>query len=729
MAKRKMQTDTESKPLYIVLLSIHGLIRGEELELGRDADTGGQTKYVVELARALAERDDVAQVDLFTRRVVDSHVSSDYGRPIEQLSERARIVRIDAGPEGYIYKEQLWDHLDTFADSAVGFLREAGGHPNVIHSHYADAGYVGLRMANLLGVPLVHTGHSLGRVKRRRLLASGLSRDEIEAKYHMSRRIEAEEETLGVADLIITSTKQEIDEQYGLYDHYLPDHMRVIPPGTDLNRFFPPKGNEGRKPIARELKRFLRDPKKPIILALSRPDERKNISTLIETYGENQDLQDFANLVIVAGNRDDIADLESGPQGVLTEILLLIDAYDLYGKVAYPKHHSADDVPILYRLAAASKGVFVNPALTEPFGLTLIEAAASSLPMVATEDGGPRDILDHCHNGVLVDPLDKDQIGQSLLNILSNALQWDEMAANGLKGVHQNYSWHAHAEIYMHTLHRLVAGVEVPQRAPAPGRRPMLYHDRAIFTDLDQNLLGDPQSLAEFIKLLHANRRCATFGIATGRTLESSLKIMRRYGIPQPDVLITNVGTEIYYAPQLTADTAWSQHIDHSWNPRKIRRLLRELPGISIQASAEQSRYKISFFMDPNEAPPMEEITRLLHQKELSVNTFLSFGQFLDIVPVRASKGFALRWFADQWGIPIEHILAAGGSGTDEDMLRGNTLGVVVANRHHEELSHLVDIESIYFSEASFAQGIIEAIEHYDFYGSCQLQPPGKIEQ
>ncbi len=65
--------------MYILLLSIHGLIRGHDLELGRDADTGGQTKYVVDLARALGERDDVSRVDLVTRRVVDPAVSEDYG--------------------------------------------------------------------------------------------------------------------------------------------------------------------------------------------------------------------------------------------------------------------------------------------------------------------------------------------------------------------------------------------------------------------------------------------------------------------------------------------------------------------------------------------------------------------------------------------------------------------------------------------------------------------------
>ncbi len=63
-------------------------------------------------------------------------------------------------------------------------------------------------------------------------------------------------------------------------------------------------------------------------------------------------------------------------------------------------------MPELYRLAAASKGVFINPALTEPFGLTLLEAGATGLPIVATNDGGPRDIIANCRNGLLIDPLD-----------------------------------------------------------------------------------------------------------------------------------------------------------------------------------------------------------------------------------------------------------------------------------------------------------------------------------
>jgi sucrose-phosphate synthase len=709
------------RQLHLVLLSIHGLIRGHDLELGRDDDTGGQTRYVVELARTLGERDDVARVDLLTRRVMDSSVSSDYARRHERLSDKVSIVRVDCGEDAYIPKEQLWDCLDTFADNALNYIRGQQLRPDIIHSHYADAGYVGVRLSSLLGIPLVHTGHSLGRVKRQRLLASGLKREEIERQYNISRRIEVEEDVLGAAELVITSTHQEIEEQYGLYNHYQPEQMKVIPPGTELDQFFPPDGSEQDTPIQRELARFLNQPEKPLILALSRPDARKNIGTLLEVYGASAALQQVANLVIIAGTRDDIREMGSRPQEVLTDLLLIIDQYDLYGRVAYPKHHQPNDVPVLYRLAAASGGVFINPALTEPFGLTLIEAAASGLPIVATEDGGPRDITGNCHNGYLVDPLDKSAIEKALLKILSDSKTWSALATSGLAGVRRYYSWQAHVDQYLAALHALVARAEPPVARPALVRRPSLYHDRAIFSDLDQNLLTDPRSLASFINVVRENRKCATFGIATGRRLDMALRVMKQYGIPQPDVLITSLGTEIHYAPRLTADYAWVQHIDHLWNPRAVMRILADLPGISLQPKTEQSRYKISYYIDPSHAPGLDEINSLLHQHEQTVSVFLSFGQFLDIVPVRASKGFALRWFADQWEIPLEHILVAGGSGADEDMMRGNTMAVVVANRHHEELSALVDAERIYFAKQPYAAGILEAIEHYGFFRNCDV--------
>ncbi len=706
--------------LHIVLVSVHGLIRNHDLELGRDADTGGQTLYVVELARALSQHPQIAGVDLLTRRVEDPDLSDDYRQRSEDLGNGARIIRVDAGPAGYLPKEELWDYLDEFSDNALEFLHTEGYVPDIIHSHYADGGYAGTRLAAQLGTPLVHTGHSLGRVKRRRLLASGLPRNEVETRYNMTRRIEAEEDTLAVAERVITSTHQEIEEQYELYDHYQPERMRVIPPGVDLTNFTPPRGDESASPIADELRRFLHQPDKPIILALSRPDPRKNLGILLTAYGESEELQSLANLVIVAGNRDDIEDLDDGAREVLTGLLLAIDRHDLCGQVALPKHHERSDVPLLYRLAAGSRGVFINPALTEPFGLTLLEAAASGVPVVATEDGGPIDILANCRNGKLVDPLDAEAMAAVLIDVLSDQDAWQTMAGNGLTGVRAHYSWPAHVRSYVNMVKDMLQRTEVSIRRPVL-RRANVHHDRAIFSDLDQNLLGDPEALRVLISVLRDNRKCSAFGIATGRRLDSALKVLRKYGIPLPDVLFTSSGTEIYYAPKLTADTAWPHHIDYQWTPHIIRRHLAGLTGLKLQPRSEQSRFKISYYIDPAEAPGVDELNSLLRQDGIAANVQMSFGQFLDIIPVRASKGFALRYVADRWGITLERTLVAGGSGADEDMMRGNTLAAVVGNRHHEELSQLTDIERIYFANSSYAAGILEALDHYDFFTSCML--------
>ena len=709
----------DSQRSYLLLISIHGLIRGHDLELGRDADTGGQTKYVLDLANSLAELNDVEQVDLVTRLVDDPAVSSDYAQPIEQLSDKARIIRIQAGPDEYIPKEQLWDHLDSFMDNLVNWLNEQPRMPDLVHSHYADAGYVGVKLSNLLSVPLIHTGHSLGRDKRKRLLARGLSREEIESTYNIARRIDAEEEILANADLVITSTHNEIEEQYGLYNYYDPKRMAVIPPGTDLNQFHPPTADE-EIGFKHQLDHFLKEPDKPLILALSRPDERKNILILIEVFGESDELQQKANLLIVAGTRDDISDLDKGAQTVFKNILLLIDNYDLYGRVAIPKSHNADDVPEIYRLATLSKGVFINPALTEPFGLTILEAAASGLPVVATENGGPVDIISNCKCGTLVDPLDKQDITQALLSYLTDKSSWNRISQNGINGVRKHYAWRAHAENYLEKISKLEARYEtLPEDRPLT--KAIRYRDRAIFTDLDQNLIGNPAALKKLSEVILENRKCVSFGLATGRRIDSALAVMKKYGIPRPDILISSLGTRIHYGRNLTEDDFWADHIDHDWAPRRISRLLDNLPGLKRQPKSEQSPYKISYFYNADEAPTQQEIINLLRQEEVTANVILSFGQFLDVIPSRASKGQALRYVAQRLEIPLEHTLVAGGSGADEDMMRGNTLAVVVENRHHEELSQLDDVERIYFAGQPYASGIMEALEHYDFFDACRV--------
>ena len=711
-----METNSAGS-LVIALISVHGLIRGHNLELGRDADTGGQTLYVYELAQALAKHPKVAKVTLFTRCIIDPTVSTDYAQPLEVLSDKFEIVRIPAGPDTYLYKEQLWDSLDMFADNMMNYFHQNSHYPDLIHSHYADAGYVGYRLSNQLAIPLIHTGHSLGRVKRARLLAKGLSALEIENTYQMSRRIDAEEATLACAEMVITSTFQEIKEQYELYDYYQPSQMQVLPPGTNLEQFHSPSGNELSSDLFQYLTQHLKSPNKPIILALSRPDARKNITALIEAFGQSSALQEMANLIIIAGNRDDIDDLEDGAQQVFHELLITIDRYDLYGKVTLPKHHQREQVSDIYRIAAASGGVFVNPALTEPFGLTLIEAAASGLPLVATEDGGPTDIIHNCQNGILIDPLDSESISRALIKMFSDASYKQMAIENGLKGVSKHYAWEAHADRYLELVYPLAKENKRLERTPL-SRRASLYYDRAFVSSLDQNLMGNAKALKNLIALLREHRKKTLFIIATSRRLDSALKLLKKQGIPEPDVLISSSGTEIHYAPKLTPDSAWEQHIDYLWTPHKIRRILQSIPDLSMQPKQEQNRFKISYLYNAPSAD-LDDIKQRLHQEEQTVNVQLSFNQYLDILPIRASKGLALRYVVDRWQIPLERTFVAGGSGSDEDMMRGNALAAVLANRSQEDLSQLTDIERIYFTKAPFEEGILEALDYYDFFNRC----------
>ncbi|MBL4851337.1 MAG: HAD-IIB family hydrolase [Gammaproteobacteria bacterium] len=701
--------------LYIQLISVHGLIRAHDLELGRDADTGGQIKYVLELAVALAQHSDIERVDVLTRQVFSSKLDPVYAEAIEPLAEGVNIVRLPCGPRRYLRKEVLWPHLDSFADAALQHVKKIGRIPDIIHSHYADAGYVASAISSLLSVPMIHTGHSLGRVKRERLLEKGLRAHAIETQYALTQRIEAEEMALDNAAAIIASTNQEVEEQYALYDNYTPKRMSVIPPGVDLTRFSPPTSSRKNTNIEIELSRFLRDLNKPMILAISRADPRKNITTLIRAYGENKQLREKANLVIVAGERDEIMSMEKTSRRVLQELLFLIDYYDLHGSIAYPKKHSADDIPDLYRLATKTKGVFVNPALTEPFGLTLLEAAASGLPVIAPNDGGPRDILRHCKNGVVVDPLDSKKMSAQMLKAISNQDCWQQWSANGIVGVAQHYTWQGHVERYIKVIKNCISRHQQATRTVVTKSK-LATAERLLICDIDNTLVGDQSALSQLTSQLKLMGDKVAFGVATGRTIQSTLRELKKWDAPIPDVFITSVGSEIRYGSRLTEDLGWQQHNDYRWQPNEVYEAMREFKGLKLQHAGEQRRHKISFNVDAKKAPKIREIRQHLRQRNIHVKLIYSHEAYLDILPVRTSKGTAVRHVAMKWGFPLDQVLVAGDSGNDEGMLSGHTLGVVVGN-HSPELRKLRGRENIYFAEGEYANGVLEGIRHYGFLG------------
>lgn len=704
--------------LYVLLISVHGLIRGEHLELGVDADTGGQCTYVLDLAKALAEHPQVGKVDLMTRLIEDPDVSPDYAQPEEKLSDKARIIRFPCGPKRYMRKETLWPHLDQMVDRCLHYLRQQGRLPDVIHSHYADAGYVGRQLSMLLGIPQVHTGHSLGKPKQDRLLSSGRKAETIEKQFNFERRIAEEHALIRHASIIVTSTRQEVELQYGMYSQPDPKRFRVIPPGTDTSRFSPP----GRRPVSetveKSIHRFLENPRKPMILCICRPEVRKNIKGLVAAYGNNPALQRRANLVLVAGSRENIRDLEKSQAAVLNELLLDIDAYDLWGKVAIPKNHAQEDVPDMYRMAAKSRGIFINAAFTEPFGLTLLEAAACGLPVIAPDDGGPRDILANCHHGLLVDTLNSEAIGDILLSALTDRARWRKWAKSGVINVKRHYTWAGHVNKYVKEVRSLLRKQRKNLRkqhiALHSGKSPIPLAQHAFITDIDNTLLGHRDGQEALVQWLIKNVGYTIFGIATGRPLESAIEILRKNRIPIPDVLITSVGSEIHYGIRKTPDIGWANHIRHLWRRDDVLKAMEEIPGIRLQAAENQREFKISYVVSPQTMPPIDKVRQHLREQGLHAQVIYSHGEFLDILPIRASKGHAIRYLSYKWGLPLANFLVSGDSGNDIEMLIGDTMAVVVGN-YSEDLSHLKGMPRIYFAGATHANGILEGMHHYKF--------------
>lgn len=710
--------------LKITLISLHGLIRAHEPELGRDADTGGQTKYVLELARELAEQPNVREVELLTRQIVDPKVDDDYAQLEETICDKAKILRIPFGPKRYLRKESLWPYIEMFIDQTLAHFKR-NGLPDVIHGHYADAGLAGAQLARLLHIPFVFTGHSLGRVKRQRLSLGKTDTEALEKRYRFTNRIEAEEIALETAAMVVTSTSQEVQQQYELYDHYAPSRMEVIPPGVDLSNFYP-RSDDWQKPaIADELSCFLRDPSKPIILTIARPDERKNLDMLVKVYGESEQLQDQANLVMVMGTRQDLRDLPKSQQNIINRVLYLIDRYDLYGKVAYPKSHAPSDIPELYRFVESLKGVFINPALTEPFGLTLLEAGATGLPIIATNDGGPRDIIANCRNGLLIDPLNGEEIEHALLRALTEKDQWAEWSTNGKNGTREHYAWGNHARRYLRDVTDILEHTSAPVLRQRPKSRRLPEFDRLIITDLDNTLTGDSEALSELVELIQKHDHVG-FGLATGRRLDSAMALMDELDLPRPDFVDTDCGTQLHYGEGLTPDLSWQKQIGYAWKPDEIRKVLDVLPGFFVQDDKNQSEFKISYEIDVEKSPTIGKIKKILREAGLRAKVILSLGMYLDVIPVRGGSDLSMRHVLWKWGFAPEHVLVAGDSGNDAGMLLGRTLGVVVAN-HGQELNRLKNQPRIYFAQASHAAGILEGIKYYNFMDKIVI-PNDRIE-
>ena len=701
--------------MFIMHIALQGCLRAHDVEYGITADTGGHIRYLLELAQASARDHAVERIDIVTRAFDTDFSAGDYRKPCEYLNPKVRIVRLPTPDPAYRAKEALWDQLPAFTDALVNYIDGLERAPDVLHAHYADAADVAAGVKARRGLPFVFTAHSLGLPKRQCAARAGqcgqggqnghsghIDHGAVEA---LDRRIGFENVALAQADFVIASSRDEAEIQYADYPAYEPGRIRVIRPASDLQVF---EKAEPTPRVQRMLERFLVEPDKPALLAIARPVTRKNLASLIRAYGESPALQERANLVILAGGRQSLAALEPEIADNLREMLHLIDHYDLYGRVAYPKQHRVADVPGVYAWARERAGLFANVAFNEPFGLTLLEAAAAGLPVIATDSGGPNDIIEQCHNGVLVNPCSTDAIAEAALALFEDVPRWQACQRNGRDAI-RLFDWPRHVDYY----HRLLAGLGEPQPSRRGRNRPC-QRDALLACDIDGTLVGCAPGVRAFNGWYHGQAHMM-FGVATGRSFHSALQILEQAGLHWPDFVVSSVGAEIHCldANGVTyrRDDAWQAHIDVGWSRQAVVDALGDMPELVAQSPLEQREHKISYLCEAGSDIAPRLRARLAEQG-LDARVIHSNGRCVDVLPARASKGAAVAWLADRYGVNRERAYVAGDSANDVDMLKALPCAIIVAN-YCDGLVATSGLAHAYLARATHARGVIEGVEHF----------------
>ncbi|MBD2104137.1 sucrose synthase [Leptolyngbya sp. FACHB-261] len=480
----------------IVLVSPHGWF-GQENVLGRP-DTGGQVVYVLDQAKSLEQQlqEDIhlAGLDYKPKVIILTRLipNNDGTRSNERLekvhaTDNAWILRVpfrEFNPrysQSWMSRFEIWPYLETFAiDAERELLSEFLGVPDLIVGNYSDGNLVAFLLARSLGVTQCNIAHALEKSK---YLFSNLYWQESEDNYHFSLQFTADLIAMNAANFIISSTYQEIvgtTESTGQYESYdcftMPDlyhvldgidlfnpKFNVVPPGVNENFYFPHTATERRLPSETErLEQLLfsetdplhvlgslKEPQKRPLFTMARLDRIKNITGLVECFGRCPELQEHCNLIVIAGKlrTEDSQDYEEADE--IQKMYHLIDQYDLHGKIRWlGVRLSKDDSGEIYRIIADRQGIFVQPALFEAFGLTILEAMISGLPVFGTCFGGPLEIIQDKVNGFYINPTHVEEMGQLMLDFVSKLdhypEQWQEISKRAIERVYSSYTWKIH---------------------------------------------------------------------------------------------------------------------------------------------------------------------------------------------------------------------------------------------------------------------------------------------
>ncbi len=444
--------------MQICMINIHGHLKKEGSPIGGHPDTGGQIVYVLNLAYYLGQKGH--KVDVFTRAFKDEKWKG-FDVKIEKVSSNVNIVRIPCGPDAFVQKEEIWPFVNEFSAGIEDYYKRNKKSFDVINTHYADSGACGVLLKARTGKPLVHCGHSLGALKLQNASITQGNFLSVNKKYSFHTRLFAERTTLNWADSVVVSTEEERYQQYGLelYEGAIDiedQKFVTIQPGVNTDAFYPWKGKptavdkNAEKTIEDIMEEGI-DPSRrglPSIFMVGRLDPRRNILGLIESYANNRQLQEQANLFISSGGLLDPTfiknweGMQTNYKTLLKDIRKLMVKNGLQGKIVLTDIFDYDnEYPGILRYATKNRWVYVNPALHDTRGIAVLEAMASGLPVVTTSTGSTTNLVDNGNYGVVVDTSDTRSIANGLLGVLTDENEWDRLSKKAYDFVNKTYSW------------------------------------------------------------------------------------------------------------------------------------------------------------------------------------------------------------------------------------------------------------------------------------------------
>lgn len=402
------------KPHRICMLNPHGYVAYPP-QLGK-TDTGGQTLYVLELAKALGKKN--INVDIVTRQF-------DNLPQEEEIFKNVKIIRIPAGPATFVQKEKMYELLPEMVDNFIKYNIKKRRSYDIIHSHYWDGGYAGIILSKMLNVPHVHTPHTLGKQKKLEMSVVDTPLQKLKPIYRYHLRIAVEQKIMNKANAIIVlceTSRIQILEHYIVEDF---EKIQIIYPGINTEVF---------NPIKTKYDKDL-NLKSNSILTVSRMVPAKGLDRVIDALALLKNKIDFHCYMGSGGIGENLSPEEKEAQ---IKIKKSIDEHKLTNRITMIGLVPHDTVlPAYYR----NSDLFIIASRYEPFGLTTMEAMACGTIPIVSSVAGSREIIVDGLNGFIVDTHDRKTLAKTIEKALTDTKLHKKVADNAAFTIKEHYSW------------------------------------------------------------------------------------------------------------------------------------------------------------------------------------------------------------------------------------------------------------------------------------------------